>query len=701
LLKDFDALLNAMGLSDEPFLLVLDTFEEVQYRSHQYIEQLLEALEELQSILPRLRTVFSGRALLKDFATEEVALNDLDAAAARGFLTASKIEPKTLIDTIVKRIGGNPLSLRLAVQIFHNEGGASREFFNRLQKERIQSALYTRVLEHIHDKNVMKLAHPGLILRRITPGLILKVLAKPCKVEVKDLVEAEKLFDSLSQEITLVVPGGTTKDEPRALRHMTEVRRGMIQLLREDEEQKDKVLEIQQNAIAYYEPFDDPVSRAEEIYHRLMLKDDHDVIAERWIAGVRDNLFNAIEELEPKEQGFLAARLDVDIEDDILAQANQADWEVIVSRRVNNFLSLGQPDRALQTLGMRNEYLPGSVLYVLQAQAYQGMGRLEEAAAVIDRGLASYPDSTWVTFRLTMMAGGVDLLMGRHQKAFQRLLDGRKLASEMNAPMQKVEATLGLLRPELSNLLEADTRASLEKELLELLKTIPDSTLSEQLGLVRYAVDRFGERDDDLVIRAVRLVGFESANQRQLRSLARAIAEWDLSLSSAANADPGLLARKARIPLLSEISETWKQFAQTFPPTVVKDVVSLLLSNYAMTPNVRSALIAILRTPSRDEVSSETQDPSDAAGSGNTRVGTGIPVTPITLRLTPDERQSVTYALMSAFPTRSSLERMLFYRLNINLNSISLTDNLNSTVDILVQYAETRGLMVHLIAVAR
>ena len=121
-------------------------------------------------------------------------LKELDAGAAKGFLKSAKIEPESLIDTIVKQVGGNPLSLRLAVQIFHNDkdrGASSKEFFNRLHKGRIQTELYTRVLEHIHHPDIQKLAHPGLILRRITPGLILEVLAKPCGVEVKTLKDAE------------------------------------------------------------------------------------------------------------------------------------------------------------------------------------------------------------------------------------------------------------------------------------------------------------------------------------------------------------------------------------------------------------------------------------------------------------------------------------------------------------------------------
>jgi hypothetical protein len=42
-----------------------------------------------------------------------------------------------------------------------------------------QAFLYTHILERIDDEEVMHLAHPGLVLRLVTPDLIRLVLAKP------------------------------------------------------------------------------------------------------------------------------------------------------------------------------------------------------------------------------------------------------------------------------------------------------------------------------------------------------------------------------------------------------------------------------------------------------------------------------------------------------------------------------------------
>jgi hypothetical protein len=78
--------LDETTAEDLPFLLVLDTFEEVQYRSADVVRELGSFLSELQSAIPRLRTVIAGRAPIGDFETEELELGALDDAAAVGYL---------------------------------------------------------------------------------------------------------------------------------------------------------------------------------------------------------------------------------------------------------------------------------------------------------------------------------------------------------------------------------------------------------------------------------------------------------------------------------------------------------------------------------------------------------------------------------------------------------------------------------------
>ena len=87
-LEDFAKIMEAIGEVDKPYLLVLDTFEEVQYRSRDLVAELWEFLDEMQHILPRLRTVLAGRAPIDNFTTKELVLKEFDTESGIGFLEA-------------------------------------------------------------------------------------------------------------------------------------------------------------------------------------------------------------------------------------------------------------------------------------------------------------------------------------------------------------------------------------------------------------------------------------------------------------------------------------------------------------------------------------------------------------------------------------------------------------------------------------
>lgn len=123
-----------------------------------------------------------------------------DDEAAFGFLTAYGVEDEALARNAVRQLGGNPLTLKLAAELIKKDARAlvdvrtKRLFILRVRDEAIQGQLYRRILGRIHDDSVRKLAHPGLVLRRITAPIIKEVLAQPCEVVVPDLPAADVLF---------------------------------------------------------------------------------------------------------------------------------------------------------------------------------------------------------------------------------------------------------------------------------------------------------------------------------------------------------------------------------------------------------------------------------------------------------------------------------------------------------------------------
>ena len=182
----------------QPFLIVLDTFEEIQYGGEARAIPLWDMLNSLQAQWPFLRVLISGRAPVEQCklagqAPDQLLLEGLDEEAALAIVTKAGLQDRDIAQALVKQVGRVPLSLRLAASLVQKEGAGlggvkdletTSYFFLSLSDEVIQGQLYERILGHIHHPEVVKLAHPGLVLRRVNPDLILKVLKEPCGLSV-------------------------------------------------------------------------------------------------------------------------------------------------------------------------------------------------------------------------------------------------------------------------------------------------------------------------------------------------------------------------------------------------------------------------------------------------------------------------------------------------------------------------------------
>ncbi len=372
-LDEFAEEIKLLVRGEKPLLFILDTFEEVQYRSRAFVDEVFDFLESLQKRIPTLRAVLSGRAPIVSsrFETESLPISVFDAEIAQGFLESHGITDPELARVVAAQVGGSPLTLKLAVELLRREEAGSKGIKNLRTRDRllkklddgaIQVQLFTRILEHIHDRDVAKLAHPGLVLRRITPELILKVLAGPCEVDVPDLERATELFAELGREVALVSQAGDN-----ALIHRPDLRKVMLEPLRKDK--REKVEQIHRKAVEYYLTFDDGVSRAEEIYHRLSLGIERDALESRWLDDVQQNLGSAIEELPPKSKAFLAAKLSLEVDESVWQEAELPDWETHAGRRATDLIKLNQPEAALKILRQRPERTEGSPILAVEREA--------------------------------------------------------------------------------------------------------------------------------------------------------------------------------------------------------------------------------------------------------------------------------------------------------------------------------------------
>ncbi len=434
---------------NQPFLLVLDTFEEVQHYSRAAIPNLLSFLGLVQRAIPRLRVVLAGRARESSVRIQPLPLGSLEPDDAVEVLTSFGVAKKAA-KLVVSTLGGTPLTLRLATDVYLRDGLKARDldeiagrksFLERVTQERIQAELYRRFLKHIKDEQVQKIAHPGLVLRRVTPDLIFKVLRDPCELDIDTPEEARDLFERLGMEDTLVSWEGS------AIVHRSDVRRIMIALLKEDK--KKQVEAIHRNAVDYYAAFDDPVSRTEEIYHRYCLGQGEEQIEARWLDGVEDRLRNAIDEVPEDLRAHLASRVGAETLDERFWQdASHRDWELYVAARVRQLIGHARYEEALELMDERPRkvWSDASPLFNLEVVTLARLGELDRALELgkeaLERVRASGDLEQEVEVDLRASIGSVLRRAGRPSEAVGMLEAGAHVAESQGELLRALDLLL-------------------------------------------------------------------------------------------------------------------------------------------------------------------------------------------------------------------------------------------------------------------
>jgi hypothetical protein len=162
-------------------MIVFDTVERVQSRGDSAVYSLLSVVEELCTRGDRIRVVLSGRAALPELTMARSrnlrGLEPNEAVRLLISITAPSVTPDTA-EKVIDEIGTSPLTVWLAAQLLSGADHRPHELFAlELQGEQVNAELYRRVLAHIKDEEIRKLAHPGLVLRRITADVIRHVLS--------------------------------------------------------------------------------------------------------------------------------------------------------------------------------------------------------------------------------------------------------------------------------------------------------------------------------------------------------------------------------------------------------------------------------------------------------------------------------------------------------------------------------------------
>jgi hypothetical protein len=581
-----DAIVDLVAaLPTTPVVMILDTLEEVQFSNPDALTPLVSLVRQLQAHVPMLRPILAGRVLVDEDVTPMelgglrlpacVALlqNELPTELAANTQLVARLAEIVAVRDKNDKLRGNPLSLRLAAEVVRREAAAADRVIDELDAELqervgdaiVQGRLYERILGHIHDKRVAALAHPGLALRVITWELIRDVLAAPCGLGTIDEAAARELFDALAKEVALVRQG----TDPAHLELRPELRRIVREDMVRDTRQADQRMQIHTAAVAFYAPRPQLADRAEEIYHRLALGEDPAEVDKRWLTGIEAFLRDAVGELPPVSNAYLANRVGGVADEKQLATASPLEWEEYARKRATDLLKFGQAQKALDLLAVRSERLPTSKLHYVESIARRMLpvpdlaGAESAAKAAVDAARAS--------------SNADDL-----RDALEELVHVRRLRDD-TAGVLRALAELGNLGDALGDdlvLLEANVqglesivgglgnREQFTQYAVRVFSRLPDELVAKAPELSRRVAAQVGGSEPATLQRVLRVVGTGSLDQAAASGLLGVLEEWqhvDPQVSAFvpdANKSPYEIASAARY--LASTREMDSQTAERF-----------------------------------------------------------------------------------------------------------------------------------------
>jgi hypothetical protein len=340
-------------LGPRPYVVILDSFEEVQYRGEERAIPFWDLLSALQRQWPFLRVVVAGRVRVETLRLanrppRHIELGDLDDEAAGSFLNAQGIHDPQVQQDLIRAFGRLPLSLKLVGSLAaRTPGGAAALLAGRndlflltASDEIIQAELYGRFLDQITDERVRRIAHPGLTLRRLNPALILEVLNEPCGLLISTMSEATSLFEELRRESSLVSVDSDDGD----LVHRPDLRRVMLKMLLAGAPAVAE--QIHRRAADWYEEQPGLRARAEWAYHVLQLGDLDRFHDRRMFGspldtlGVSASIQAAIDEFPVQMQLWLATQ-GLEVPDEVRAQASRDQAHAAVAAQIEDLLPYG------------------------------------------------------------------------------------------------------------------------------------------------------------------------------------------------------------------------------------------------------------------------------------------------------------------------------------------------------------------------
>lgn len=520
------------GETGPPLVIVVDSFEEAQYRASPVVGRMWAIWASLQQAYPRLRFIVAGRTPMPHPAQRigelpTIELGDLEPDAAVDLLMSCGVEDASAARALADRVGGHPLSLKLAARAALLAGDEAhslgelveslptrrRRFYRTVDQMLVQGILYDRILKHIAQDEVRALAQAGLALRTITPELIKDVLAEPCGLRVDSPEKARRLFGQLAR-LDLAEPAG-----PDSVRHRADLRAIMLRL--SDKARTDLMRNVGQRAVEYYAAREGLEARAEEIYQRLRLNENPRAVEQLWEPGVERYLDNADQDMSPRSAAFLTGHLGGHTPDEVMLDADQEDWERIAAREVEDLLAQGFTEAAAARLDERRPWTPGSPLHSLLVETLSRSGRRKEARKAAEEAVdrAAEAGSADVQLDLLLLSARLAEEEGEIREAELDLVEAEDIATALGRDFDAMGAILA--RARLTASPEGDSE--IDRRLSRRLRQLPDEALAEQPVLVRAVAAQVSRHDPTALDHTLEVVGLPTADDSVLEALAESI----------------------------------------------------------------------------------------------------------------------------------------------------------------------------------
>ncbi|MER9205288.1 ATP-binding protein [Mesorhizobium sp. M0771] len=524
-------LVNALFTrSGRPVLFIVDTWEEVQAAGASSEEAILDLLFDLAAN-PSVRVICAGRApprmpgangipasraRVSRWGFDEyrqISIDSFDEPTARAYLEGVARLPAQAVEPVIKAVGTAPLSLALAARVIEREGiDATTDLallVAKVKSEQVQGQLFTRLLGHIHDADLQKLAQPGLVVRRITPDVIRHVLAGPCEVDVPDDKRADTLFLKLVDETALVE---TDEDDEQIdvagsrrwpLRYRADLRQMALQDLRRA--MPEQVAAIHAAAIVYCGDETAPRGRAEGIYHRLASGDipPDDLWTPEMARWLRPG---SMPELPARGRAWLLQRLGQSLDEVTRAAADFEAWERDTAEQARIYLGNRASAEALRLIRQRPGRGPTSPLWLLEAQALVQGGMHIEAEAFLSKAaeMAIEQGEPGQCYSFLLLLADVQGRQHKFEMALKTLGRAGKVSAGVDA-IEHLRCLLAELR--MSRKLrryDADSEAA---ALAILDRPATQRLLERRPALLREAVAELGNERPEIVIQALRILG--------------------------------------------------------------------------------------------------------------------------------------------------------------------------------------------------